>query len=457
MSDAGLQAGPAPPQPQVTNSRSIDPENSPGSSPKDALSTDPPDGGKGWIVVFGSALALFSTTGIINAYGFFQSFYMDVLLSSSSSTTISLIGAVQICLVYAGGPVTGKIFDAHGLNVLLPLGSFLVVLALMLVSLCQQNRPYQFFLVQGVLSGVGNCMIFTPSVAVVGHWFKRRRGYALGIIISGSSLGGVVYPIMLRLLQKKLGFAWAVRIAGFVTLACLIVAILTVKTRLPTDRSKNAITLTQLFDVHGFRDSRYTLATMASFLYFYALFIPYFYIEESAEFNGVPISLSPYLLAIINGCGIPARIIPGILGDRFGVLQMLIPSTIVSGALVLALWLPARGDAPIILFSALYGLFSSSFVSMLPAYIATITPVENFGARLGTLYFFVAIACLVGTPTAGAFIQPSFTQKRLDNLIVFTGVLLLMSAVLIGLAHIVSLRKQRSHTAQNGDSVISRL
>jgi hypothetical protein len=34
-------------------------------------------------------------------------------------------------------------------------------------------------------------------------------------------------------------------------------------------------------------------------------------------------ALSPYLLAIINGCGIPARIIPGILGDRFGMLVIL--------------------------------------------------------------------------------------------------------------------------------------
>ena len=55
------------------------------------------------------------------------------------------------------------------------------------------------------------------------------------------------------------------------------------------------------------------------FRYFYALFIPYFYIEEYAEFNGVTTSISPYLLAILNGCGIPARIIPGFLGDRFGV------------------------------------------------------------------------------------------------------------------------------------------
>jgi len=281
-------------------------------------------------------------------------------------------------------------------------------------------------------------MIFTPAVAVMGHWFKRRRAYALGIVVAGSSLGGVIYPIMLQHLQDLVGFPWAVRIAGFLTLACLIIAHLTMRTRLPL---KANVSLRTIVDLNGFRDIRYTLTTIASFLYFYAVFIPFFYIEEYAQFRGVSPNISPYLLAIINGCGIPARIIPGLLGDRFGVLEILVPSSAFSGAIVLALWLPARGSVPIVLFSALYGLFSSCFVSMLPAYIATITPVEKFGARLGTTYFFIAISTLVGTPTAGAFV-PDFTQEHFDHLIIFTGVLLLLGSILIGVAHRISTQRQ---------------
>ena len=33
-----------------------------------AKDDDIPDGGEGWVVVFGCAIALFSTTGVINAY-----------------------------------------------------------------------------------------------------------------------------------------------------------------------------------------------------------------------------------------------------------------------------------------------------------------------------------------------------------------------------------------------------
>ncbi|GJJ08569.1 hypothetical protein Clacol_002788 [Clathrus columnatus] len=364
------------------------------------------DDRKGWLVIFGSAMALFSTTGIINAYGFFQAYYTATLLSKSSSTTISLIGALQIFLVYGGGPIAGKLFDVYGLSILFPAGSMLVVLALMLISICEQDRPYQFFLVQGVLFGVGNSMIFTPAVAVTGHWFRRQRAYAMGVIVAGSSLGGVIYPIMLNRLQEAVGFAWAVRIAGFLTAFGLLLANLMVKTQFPKQKQKQHVKLSQLVDIY-----------------------------EYAKFNNVSSTVASYLLAIINFCGIPARIIPGFLGDRFGILEILVPSTLFSGCLVLALWLPARGEVPIILFSALYGLFSSSFVSMIPAYIATITPAEHFGAR--TLYLVVAVACLVGTPTAGVFV-PRFSQSNFDHLIIFTGALLLVAGILMGIVQWLS-------------------
>jgi hypothetical protein len=39
----------------------------------------------------------------------------------------------------------------------------------------------------------------------VNHWFFKRRGLALGIVTSGSSVGGVVWPIMINHLIIKVG------------------------------------------------------------------------------------------------------------------------------------------------------------------------------------------------------------------------------------------------------------
>jgi hypothetical protein len=41
------------------------------------------------------------------------------------------------------------------------------------------------------------------SLHSISHWFLKHRGMALGVITSGSSVGGVVWPIAIRHLIIK--------------------------------------------------------------------------------------------------------------------------------------------------------------------------------------------------------------------------------------------------------------
>ncbi|THU95498.1 monocarboxylate permease [Dendrothele bispora CBS 962.96] len=396
-----------------------------------------PEGGlQAWLVIFGSFLALFSTWGIINSYGVFHDYYATVLLPNSSSSTISLIGALQLFFLYGSSPVIGRIFDLYGPNILLPLGSLITVVSLMLVSLCQANETYQFFLTHGLLFGFGVTLIFTPVVAAAGHWFHRRRPFAIGVMVSGSSLGGVIYPIVLQRLIPTVGFPWAVRVIAFINLGCLIVSCATVKTRFRSKPGQNW--REGLVDLSGFRDPAFCLACVATFILFYAQFVPYFYIEAYANYRHVTSAISKYIVAIMNAAGV-ARILPSLLAVQYGALNVMIPATLLSGILVLALWLPSHGAIPLTIFSALYGVFSGVLLALLPAYIGAISPTERFGGRLGCVYFFAAVASLAGTPTAGAFVQnrqdPGYT-----SLILFTGLMILGGAIILVVARFLHSR-----------------
>ena len=48
--------------------------------------------------------------------------------------------------------------------------------------------------------------IFSPTPAVVAHWFKNRRGIALGLVAAGASIGGTVLPIMAKYLIPQVGY-----------------------------------------------------------------------------------------------------------------------------------------------------------------------------------------------------------------------------------------------------------
>ena len=94
-----------------------------------------------------------------------------------------------------------------------------------------------------------------------------------------------------------------------------------------------------------------------------------------------------------------------------------------SGIIVLALWLPAAANTPIIIFAALYGLGSGAFVSLNPAMIAQISNIQQIGVRMGTEFAILSIAALVSNPIGGALVDHDHGGFR--GLQIFCGVLLL--------------------------------
>ena len=97
----------------------------------------------------------------------------------------------------------------------------------------------------------------------MGHWFHRRRAFVLAIAAAGSSLGGVVYPILLRQLIPQIGFAWAVRATALLTFVCLGLSCVCMRTRLPLSRNVN---LRRSVDFTGFKEVNYRLVTLSAFL-----------------------------------------------------------------------------------------------------------------------------------------------------------------------------------------------
>jgi MFS family permease len=82
----------------------------------------------------------------------------------------------------------------------------------------------------------------------------------------------------------------------------------------------------------------------------------------------------------------------------------MIITTTFSAIVVLALWLPSKANAPIIVFCVLYGFSSGAFVSMVPSLVAQISPIREIGVRSGTLFLCVAFAGLTGNPIGGALL-----------------------------------------------------
>ena len=109
-----------------------------------------------------------------------------------------------------------------------------------MLSLADPSKYYQVLLAQGVGIGIGSGMLLVPAYSIQAHHFRRRRTLAMGVVSSGTAIGGIVYPIMLNQLfdDPSAGFAWGVRAAGFLTAGLLVVASALMRTRLPSARER---------------------------------------------------------------------------------------------------------------------------------------------------------------------------------------------------------------------------
>lgn len=197
---------------------------------------------------------------------------------------------------------------------------------------------------------------------------------------------------MIEHLIGEVGFGWSMRIAAFLILALMTYANLTVRSRLPP--MPKPWSLREF--VEPLKELPYFLVVSASFLYFFGMFVPFNFIISYAEYNGMSTRLANYMLAVLNAVSIFGRTLPGYLADRFGRFNVMIVTSFFSAILVLALWLPSRGNAPIILFAAFYGFASGAFVSLAPALIVQISDIRQIGVRTGTMFAIVSVSGLVG-------------------------------------------------------------
>ncbi|KAF5356726.1 hypothetical protein D9757_012533 [Collybiopsis confluens] len=397
-----------------------------------------PEGGfQAWLTVAGGWMVVFCTFGAIQSFGVYQDYYSRVSLSEESPSRISWIGSVQIFFLFAGGIFSGKLFDDGYFRELIFGGSLIYLLSTFMLSLAVPHHYYQNFLAQGVGMGMGMGILFLPTLSVSAHYFKKKRGLVMGILLTGSSVGAVVYPIMVNhLFNSSTGFAWGVRIVSFLDLFLLVTANLMMKTRLPPGRKgPNA----KPINIRGIlTDVPFLIAIFGITLGFWGVFVPFFYIQTFAVRHHLPNFLQTYALSILNAAGLFGRIVPVFISDMYGPFNVIIPVTLISGGLIFA-FLGATNVGGMLAFTIIYGFFSGGAVAP-PTAASFSRDVSEVGTRIGLMTFVNSFGLLVGNPISGAILHPP--RYIWLNPVIFSAVIVLSGALFLGIARQLQARRK---------------
>ena len=254
-------------------------------------------------------------------FGDYQTFYETGALFTESSSNISWIGSIQTFMVFAVGAVVGPIYDRGHLRLLLGCGTFGIVLGHMMLSLC--TNFWQVLLAQGFLIGIAGGCIFVPALAIVQPYFKKRLGLAVGIVATGSSGGSVIYPVVFTNLIDRVGFAWTVRVLGFLALVTLAVPLTVSRMRV------QPATVRKIIDLSAFTDGTFMTCVFACFLGYASNFMTFFYLSFFSQANHLlsPI-LALYLVPILASTSAFGRVLPNWLADHIGAVNVIVPGTV---------------------------------------------------------------------------------------------------------------------------------
>ena len=212
-----------------------------------------------------------------------------------------------------------------------------------------------------------------------------------------------MYPIFYRQLFDRIGFAWTVRVSGFITLVLCGVSVATITSRLPKSHAD-----APWFHTKVFRDAPFRLVVIGSILISFGkhasittrpflssrplsgLFIPFFYIVDYSMDDGISPQTAFYVLSVMNAGGILGRLAPACIADALGQFNIIVPCAFLAGLSMLVFWTFAHGLVAIMLFAVLYGFFSGAFNALVVPCVVRISEVREYGTRIGVLYSIIS-------------------------------------------------------------------
>jgi MFS family permease len=194
----------------------------------------------GWVIVAVSTLALVVSNGLsIGGIPVFSEWIRNDFIASGvipadkAQTIVSNFGALTFLVAGISAPFAGYFIQKYNIKNLMLIGCAILGSGLLIHSQATDlETVYASRILFGIALGFVGVLINT---VLVSNWFRRKRGAALGIVLTGTSIGGMLIPLIATPLILK--YNWRIALIAVSLLVWLVLIpaiILLVKTK-PSD------------------------------------------------------------------------------------------------------------------------------------------------------------------------------------------------------------------------------
>ncbi|KXH37214.1 major facilitator superfamily transporter [Colletotrichum nymphaeae SA-01] len=415
------------------------------SASQEFSSLPPVDGGKqAWLFLAACFAVEMLVWGFPFAFGVFQNYY-STNPPFAGQPNIAVIGTCAMGIMYLGGPIQTALLRLYPRQTRYAPIAGLLIMCVALATSSFSTTVTHLVVTQGILYAIGGGITYMPCIVYIDQWFVRRKGFAYGIMWSGTGLAGVLLPLLMEYLLGTLGFRTTLRLWSGLLFALTAPLAFFIKPRVPvsstttTTSSSADATHARPFNNMRFLLSRpFLLHQAANTIEALGFFLPGIYLPSYAQST---LGASPYAAALtillINVASVVGCVAMGTLVDRWSAPSCLALASAGATVGTFLLWGLSLNLGVLYLFCVVYGLFAGAYTSAWPGIMKTVTEHERVRGRgvdpimvFGMLAAGRGVGNVISGPLSGVLVQgkPWAGEAGFGygsgygTLIVFTGV-----------------------------------
>ena len=196
---------------------------------------------------------------------------------------------MSLSMMFSLTPFTFKVFDLVGYRISLLLGGTLIGLSLILTSFA--SSIYVIYLTLGLMFAIGQSLCYFAPLLILPLYFESKLSLAHGIVLCGSSLGGLAQAPSLGFVLQKYGFSKGMLFSSVISLVAISVSVLFKRPeesfrpnllKCRKEREQEITVIVGSEEIPLLRNYAYIMYTIASMLINFGVFIPFVHLVSTS-------------------------------------------------------------------------------------------------------------------------------------------------------------------------------
>ncbi|XP_050394886.1 monocarboxylate transporter 10 [Patella vulgata] len=376
----------------------------------------PPDGGWGWVVCITSLWVNGTVFGILNTFGILYVSMREKYAKDDPSISFktSWVGSVCTGMTFLMCMIASIFSDQIGIRKTAAFGATLGTIGLIGSAFVEQLEL--LYLTYGLILGLGSAFAYSPSLVILGHYFKKHMGLVNGIVTFGSAIFTIGLSLALPLLLEEVGLKYTfLFLSGLYVL--LFGCVLTWKPMIHSESALAGIALStesvynhcnsfctwtrKYLNVRIWRNRGYVVWALSCGMSLFGYFVPFVHLVKHCK-DLFPDANGNYLvmcLSITSGVG---RIVCGKLADMPCVNRIRMQQGAFAIFGVATLCIPfADNFYGLIAICLVMGLCDGLFICLIGPIAFDLVGPSGASQAIGFILGIFSVPLSVGPPLAG--------------------------------------------------------